>query len=402
MIAANSPPAPSTRIVSIDALRGLVMVLMALDHVRDFFHRGAMTSSPTDLATTTPVLFLTRWVTHLCAPAFIFTAGLGAFLWWHGRRTRWQLTLFLFSRGLWLILLELTVMQVAYAFNVTWREPVLLLVLWVLGASMMVLAVVAWVPIGGLAAAALVTIGLHDLFDRVPASAFGSSAWIWNLLHEVGAFRAADTTFVVGYPLVPWIAVMAAGFSVGPWYLLGRATRLRWLTRAGLMAMLGFVLVRGVNAYGDPSPWVNQHSDVLTTLSFLDTTKYPPSLAFLLMTLGPTLLALAAFESARPSARHPLVVLGRVPLFFFVTHFFVAHAAAVACAWLEYGRGSLGFLFRPFPSMGGPRGLFPLAFGYELPLVYLAWGLIVVGLYPACRWYGGVKARRRGWWWSYL
>lgn len=390
------------RVLAIDALRGAVMILMALDHVRDFVHRAAMVSSPTDLTRTTAVLFLTRWVTHICAPVFMFTAGMGAFLWWHQRHTRSQLSTFLVTRGLWLVVLELTVMRLAYDFDVSLRDPVLLLVLWVLGACMIGLAAMVWLPPRALAGVSLAIIVLHNVLDRVQASQFGGGAWIWNLFHQPGAFRVAGTLVIVGYPVVPWIAVMALGFVVGRVFLVDASLRRQRLIVAGTVSTLAFVAIRALNLYGDPVPWSQQQGAVATMLSFLNTTKYPPSLAFLLMTLGPGTLMLAAFDRPTLKPTHPLVVFGRVPLFYFVVHFFAAHVVAAVLAWLRYGRAAWAFMFHPVPSMGGPADLFPPAFGYDLWVAYLVWVLIVLALFPACRWFARIKSSRRDGWLSYL
>jgi len=390
------------RVATIDAVRGLVMIIMALDHVRDFIHRAAMTSSPTDLASTTPLLFFTRWITHICAPTFVFTAGLGAFLWFQRGKTKAQLSKFLLTRGLWLVVLELTLMRLAYNFNLSSKYPVFLLVLWVLGICMIGMALLVWLPVRLLAVVSVTVIVLHNVLDNVTAIQFGAAAGVWNLLHQVGAFRFAGMTFIVGYPLVPWIAVMALGFCFGPLVLQERALRRRYLALIGVVATGAFVILRALNGYGDPAPWTAQSSATFTALSFLNTTKYPPSLAFLLMTLGPALLLLARFD--RPSVKdsNPLVVFGRVPLFYFVIHFYAAHAAAVLFASIRYWRDALPFLLEPVPSMGGPRELFPPQFGYDLWVVYVVWALIVLALYPACRWFARVKATRRDWWLSYL
>jgi uncharacterized membrane protein len=390
------------RVVAIDAIRGVVMVLMALDHVRDFVHRGAMSYSPTDLARTTTALFLTRWVTHICAPVFMFTAGMGAFLWWQQSRTRQQLSTFLLTRGFWLLVLELTVMRLAYNFDFSQRYPLLLLVLWALGACMIGLAALVWLPLRALAVLSIAVVTLHNCLDYVTASQFGASAGIWNLIHEAGAFRLAGATVIVGYPLVPWIAVMALGFCFGRVFLMESSLRRRYLVVIGAASTLAFVVIRALNRYGDPVPWSTQSSVIDTALSFLNTTKYPPSLAFLLMTLGPALLALAYFDRAELKPSNPLVVFGRVPLFYFVIHFYAAHATAIVLAWLRYGRASLTFAFHPVPSMGGPRELFPAGFGYDLWVVYVVWTLIGLGLYPACRWFARIKGTRRDWWLSYL
>ena len=391
------------RVTSIDALRGVVMILMALDHVRDFIHHEAMLgASPTDLERTTPLLFFTRWVTHVCAPVFILTAGLGASLWAERGRSRAQLAGFLLTRGLWLVLLELTVMRFAYNFTFSAEYPVFLLVLWVLGACMMALAACVWMPTRALMAAALATIALHNLLDPIRAATFGAAAGVWNLLHQVGAFRLAGLTVIVGYPLVPWIAVMLFGLACGPLFRRAPEDRQRVLLRFGMAAAIGFILLRAWNRYGDPAPWQPQPSATFTALSFLNTTKYPPSLIFLLMTLGPALVGLAWLDRARLTVSHPLVILGRAPLFFFVAHFFLAHLAAVLLALWRYGAATWSFFFHPLPSMGGSRSLYPQDFGYDLWVVYVVWAVIVLLLYQACRRVAAWKAGRTEWWVSYL
>lgn len=383
-----------SRVQSVDALRGAVMIVMALDHVRDFIHRGAMSGrSPTDLATTTPILFLTRWVTHICAPVFMLTAGLGAYFYLNGSRTRAQLSWFLVTRGVWLIVLELTVMQLAYNFDVSASYPVFMLVLWVLGACMVLLAGLVWMPIAWLAVLSSATIVLHHLLDGVQA---------WNLVHQVSVFQFAGRTVIAPYTLVPWVAVMALGFCLGPIVQRGDGPRRRILFGMGAGMTIAFVVVRGLNVYGDPSPWSPQSSGVDTVLSFVNTTKYPPSLSFLLMTLGPALLALAWLDRLSLSRANPLIVFGRVPLFYFVLHFFAAHALVVVLAVISHGSAAWSFMFQPVPSMGGPAKAFPPGFGYDLWVVYAVWIAIVAGLYPLCRWFAGVKDRRRDWWLSYL
>ena len=391
------------RLDSVDALRGLVMIIMALDHVRDFFHRAAMSSSPTDLRVTTPVLFLTRWVTHICAPVFMLTAGLGAYLYWSGgRRTRRQLSWFLGTRGLWLIVLELTVMQLAYNFNFSTSFPIFLLVLWVLGTCMIVMAALVWLPLPVLLASCVATIVLHHLLDGLNARSFGAFAPFWNLLHQAGAFPVAGRIVIAAYPLVPWVAVMALGFSLGPLFLKGGEARQRTLIGVGAGLTLAFVIVRAVNVYGDPAPWSPQPLPAFTAMSFLNTTKYPPSLAFLLMTLGPALLILGVFDGITFARRNPLIVFGRVPLFYFVLHFFAAHAAAVLMAAAVYGSAAWAFMWQPVPSMGGPQAAFPPDFGYGLWVSYVMWIVIVAGLYPLCARFARLKEHRRDWWLSYL
>ena len=391
------------RLTSIDALRGLVIVLMALDHARDFFHVGAMGASPTDLATTTPALFLTRWITHLCAPVFALVAGLGAGLrLQRPGETPAAVARYLWTRGLWLILLEVTVMRLGLTFSLSLAWPVLLLVLWMLGLSMVVLAALVRVPSRVLLPASLAIIVLHNVLDGVRASDLGTLAPVWTLLHVPGAVVAGGIVFIVGYPLIPWVAVVAAGFAMRTLYQRSASERLRVLTRAGWLLIASFVVLRLINGYGDPLPWSRQATPVLTLLSFLGTTKYPASLMFLCMTIGPALLLLAWLERRSLPQVHPLVVLGRVPLFFYVSHFWALHAMAAVAALLRYGTEAGGFLSAPFPSMGGPAALFPRGFGYPLPVTYLAWVGVVLLLWPACRWLARRKAHHPAWWQAYL
>jgi uncharacterized membrane protein len=371
------------------------MIIMALDHVRDFIHRGAMQFSPTDFTRTTPAIFMTRWVTHFCAPAFMFTAGLGAFFYWQNHRTKAQLSRFLATRGLWLILLELTVMQFAYNFTFSKNLPLLLVVLWVLGACMVALAALVWLPGRVLAVISVAAILLHNCLDGIAPAKFGTLAPVWNVLHQPGAFKAGSVVVLVAYPLIPWIAVMSLGFCAGRVFLMEAAARRRVLITTGITASIGFVVIRAINMYGDPVPWSSAH-----WLSFLNCTKYPPSLDFLLMTLGPVLLALAWFDLHPPGPASPLIVFGRVPLFYFVLHFCAAHLAAAGLAVTSYGEGAFKFIFQPVPSMGGQG--FPPGFGYGLWVAYTVWAAIVVALYPVCKWFMGIKASRRDWWLSYL
>jgi uncharacterized membrane protein len=397
------PRLASLRLASVDALRGGVMIVMALDHVRDFVHRGAMSQSPTDLSTTTTVLFLTRWVTHVCAPVFMLTAGLGAYFYLRdGARTKGQLARFLVTRGLWLMFLEVTLMQLAYNFSVSSSYPIFLLVLWVLGACMIVLAALIWIPITWLSILSIAVIVLHHLLDSVRAQSFGGLAPLWTLLHQVGAFPFAGRVLIAPYTLIPWFAVMALGYCLGPMFTKPAEERQRLLMRIGTLMTIAFLLVRGMNGYGDPSRWSWQPSAAFTVLSLLNTTKYPPSLSFLLMTLGPALIALSFLDRARLSRSNPLTVFGRVPLFYFVIHFIAAHAAIVLLSLTRYGTAALGFMFQPVPSMGGPAKAFPPDFGYELWVAYAVWLAIVVALYPLCAWFGRLKERQTSWWLSYM
>jgi uncharacterized membrane protein len=388
------------RIQSVDALRGAIMMLMAIDHVRDFFHSGAMSFSPTDLSWTTAAIFFTRWITHFCAPVFAFTAGIGAFFWVR-KRTKPQLSRFLLTRGLWLMLLEVTVIRFILTFEVGVEGKLIILtVFWMLGLCMMVLAALVYLPARLLLVLSIAVIAAHNLMDSVRAACFGSAAWLWDILHQQGLFNVGGAGILVAYPLIPWVAVMAAGYCLGPVLVWEPARRRRFLLRLGLALSLAFVLLRALNRYGDPQPWSTQPSWVFTVLSFLNTTKYPPSLQFLLMTLGPALLAMGWLDRIRFSAANLIIVFGRVPFFFFLLHLAVIHALAIALNLVRYGRAP--FLLMPAPSMGGPREMFPADYGFNLGAVYLVWVAVIVLAYPACRWYSQLKQRHSDWWLSYL
>ena len=378
------------------------MVIMALDHVRDFLHAGAMSFSPEDLTRTTPALFFTRWITHVCAPTFMFLAGVGAFLRLQRTGSKAEVSRFLWTRGLWLVLIELTVMRLGMNFTFSTQYPAILLVLTALGVSMIALAGLIDLPLRVIAVISLTIIVLHNTLDGINAAQFGAFAPFWNILHQQGVFLVGGVAFVVAYPVLPWIAVMAAGFCFGGVLRLEPAERRRTMVAIGVTLIVLFVVVRVVNVYGDPVRWSQQTSAMFTALSFLRTTKYPPSLDFLMMTLGPALLMLAYFDAHPPGPRQVLVTIGRVPFFYYVVHFWVIHVIASALAYLRYGSASLTFLFMPLPSMGGPRKIFPPDFGYPLSVTYVAWMALVACLYPLCRLVADFKARTRAWWTSYL
>ncbi|MBA3671419.1 MAG: DUF1624 domain-containing protein [Gemmatimonadaceae bacterium] len=384
------------RVDSVDVLRGVVMVLMALDHTRDFF--GDASVSPTNLATTTAPQFFTRWITHFCAPTFFLLTGVGAYLALR-RRTPTELSRFLLTRGLWLVLLELTVLRFLWQFNADYKV-LLLTVFWALGWSMVALAGLVRLPVRWVAAIGLAMIVLHDLADRIAPTAFGALGWAWHILHVPGPLYMSPSHVVfVAYPLIPWIGVMAVGFSLGRVFDWTPDRRRAFLLRAGLGITATFVLLRTLNVYGDPVPWSAQRSSAFTLLSFLNTNKYPPSLLFLLMTLGPALLLLRLADRRTPMLLRPAETIGRVPLFYFVTHVLVLHLMAMGASLIRYG-GVHWMIESPtldrFPVTQPPGWPAPL------PVVHLVWLTAVLLLYPACRWYAAVKARRPGGWLSYF
>jgi uncharacterized membrane protein len=424
------------RIDSIDLLRGIVMVVMMLDHTRDFVHSASYQFDPTDLSRTSVALFFTRWITHYCAPIFVFLAGTGAYLQFARGKSKKDLSRFLITRGLWLIVLEFTLVRLGATFSVDYRFLGMMQVIWVIGFSMVVLAALIHLPLRVIAGFGVAMIALHNLLDRFhvqgwqgPGTAVPSyGAKFFIILHQpfepfpiVG--WPSPVVFVL-YPLIPWIGVMAAGYAFGVMYQWDTARRRRVLLLLGSAATVLFIVVRAINLYGDPSPWSRQSSILFTVLSFLNTTKYPPSLLFLLMTLGPAMLALAWFESSNASrgARAPrvtsvadnpkpsftvgllprgrlrnfFVTFGRVPLFFYLLQWPAAHLIAVivhAAAGKPW-RWMFGSLIGVEPP---PPGV-----GFNLAVVYACWLVGVLLLYPLCKWFAGVKARRRDWWLSYL
>ncbi|MBB6426988.1 DUF1624 domain-containing protein [Sphingopyxis sp. JAI128] len=397
-------PGGAGRVASIDLLRGLVMVVMALDHVRDFTSRSAMQGSPTDLATTTAAVFFTRWITHICAPAFALAAGLAAWLWWQRHGDRRALSRFLVTRGLWLMALEIGVMQFAYYFAWPVTAPVLLLVLWSLGLSMVALAGLAWLPRPAILVVALAAILCHPLLDPLQASSFGAAAGIWNILHQVGAFPVGSAVVATPYPLIPWAGVMALGFALAPVFHLPQGIRLRTLLALGIAALTIFVLLRVGNAYGDPVPWQADPDPLRTVMSFLNVSKYPASPAFLAMTLGFAFLLLGLFEGGHARVRPGsiLLTLGRVPLVFYILHFFAAHLFATLLWFAIYGPPAASFSFLPYPSFGGPRGAFPADFGLPLWGSYAVWLAVLAAVYPLCSRFSRFRAERQYWWLRYL
>ncbi len=388
------------------------MVVMMLDHTRDFVHSAVVQFDPTDLSRTNVALFFTRWITHFCAPVFVFLAGTSAYLQFARGKSKGDLSRFLVTRGIWLIVLEVTVVRLLVTFNFDIRFLGMLQVIWVIGVSMIVLAALIHLPLKVVAAFGLAMIALHNLFDgfniaswRGPESPLPSlGGKLWLLLHQ--PFEAipvwgfpSPVVFVI-YPLIPWIGVMAAGYAFGTLYQMDSYRRRRWLLIIGGTATALFVILRAINVYGDPAPWSQQPSAVFTLLSFLNTTKYPASLLFLLMTLGPAILALAVFE-LRPNAggvlREFFVTFGRVPLFFYLLQWFTAHVISILLH-LAFGKPVAWLFQSPVDAFGVP----PQGVGFNLGVVYLCWIAGVLLLYPLCKWFAGVKARRRDWWLSYL
>lgn len=391
----NAPKA-IPRLDSIDILRGLVMVVMALDHVRDFFSNAGI--DPTDLTKTNAALFLTRWITHYCAPTFVFLAGTGAFLAGQRGRSKAELSRFLWTRGLWLVFLELTWVRFGWTFNFDVAQFNAGAVIWAIGWSMVVLSALVYLPLSAVTLFGVAMIALHNTLDGVPPENFGKLGWLWSILHAGGMITMpGGGKFAAAYPLIPWIGVMAAGYGFGSIYLWETDKRRSWLVKMGAGLVVAFVVIRATNLYGDASPWKSQKNGLFTVFSFLNCTKYPPSLLYLLMTLGPAMLLLAVFEKKSGWITRRLVTFGRVPFFYYMLHLPLIHGAAYATALLRGDTASAKYLSRSSPFDSQPPG-----FGYDLWVVYLVWVLLILALYPICHWFAEVKRRRKDVWLSYL
>lgn len=379
------------RFVSIDILRGLVMILMTLDHTRVFFYN--IRFNPLDLSQSNIPLFLTRWITHLSAPSFIFLAGIAAFLSLKRRKNKQKLATFLLRRGFWLIFLELTVISFAWTFN-----PSIFIagVLWVIGWSMIVLAILILLPIRIVAIFGIILIASHNLFDNVQVEQLGNFGWIWAFLHERAMFvPIPGIRFILGYPLIPWVGVMASGYAFGNVLTKTKTERLRWLRNLGWGLIFSFIVIRGLNIYGDPKPWSVQSNFWKTILSFINCHKYPPSLSYLLVTLGIAFLLLYLFESKKSVLFKPLMVFGSVPLFFYVMHLWLIHLSAILLALPKYG---LKAFFLPYLLSSA----MPEDYGYDLHHVYVLWIVMLVILYPLCSWFSEYKSKNKHWWLSFL
>jgi len=429
------------RLLAVDLLRGIVMMIMLLDHVRDFVHAGALQSDPTDPTSTTIPVFFTRWITHFCAPIFVFLSGVSIYLQKaNGRKTNAELSRFLLTRGLWLIFLEFTLIRFLVVFNLDYSFFGMAQVIWVIGVSMIVMAALVYLPVKVVGIAGLLMIALHNLFDGIqvpPNIAFAGmpppdlGQAIWLLLHQQGALQlfGGSSQVFIAYPLVPWIGVMMAGYALGAVYQLDHERRRRLLFGLGFAAIVLFLILRTTNFYGDPEPFrtkdqflarvaeLRADSDpqndppgeglpepqlsepAFAAVSLLNSRKYPPSLLFLLMTLGPALIVLALADRIDGKAfwQRVCVNFGRVPLFFYILQWVVAHSAGLLLGLLA--GIDVSYLFRGLFEMGRTA---PPGHGFSLWVVYAVWitGLII--LYPLCAWYGNVKRRSRHWVLSYL
>jgi len=379
------------RIFSIDIVRGLAIVVMALDHTRDYFSSGLY--NPTNLAHVSAGIFLARWVTDFCAPAFIFLAGTSAFLFKMRGRTKPELAFFLLTRGAWLIILEFTLIQWGWTFTFDYYY-VICQVMWAIGWSMIVLSGLIFLPMSAILAISIVMIAGHNLLDSISVNSWGRFGWLWEVLHVPsietvvkGAARAK-----ILYPLIPWVGVMGLGYGMGPIFLMEQKERKKRLLKTGIAVTIAFILIRAINVYGDSYAWSVQKNALYTFLSFIDCTKYPPSVLYLLMTLGPIFILLAAFDvnETGPVERF-LLTFGRVPMFFYILHVPAIHALSVLFAYIKYGHTEWLFGYNMLCLDAATSPDAPAGYGYNLPILYIVWIGVVAMLFPFCRWYGRIK-----------
>ncbi|MCK5277949.1 MAG: DUF1624 domain-containing protein [Cyclobacteriaceae bacterium] len=386
----NQPLTKKERILSVDMLRGMVIIIMALDHMRDYttyYH-----FNPEDLSQTTIPLFITRWVTHFCAPVFMFVAGVGSGLGEINGKSKKQLSHFLWTRGLWLVLLEFTVIKFGWTFNFT-DKTIFLIVIWALGMCMISLAVLIYVPKKWLLIFGLIMVFGHNLLDNILPEAFGILSPLWKMFHVDSVFPLGSFTVLAKYPMIPWIGVMALGYVFADFYRLEAPLRQRKIFVLGLIISLLFFVIRGFNIYGDPHPWTVQSMPGMTAVSFFNVNKYPPSLSYLLMTLGPSIMLLAVFERIKGWLSSFLVVFGRVPMFFYVVHIYAIH---LICVILGLYQGfTINQMANDFESL-------PSEYGFGLGVTYVLWIFLIVALYFLCKSYIKFKKGKKHPFYSYI
>jgi uncharacterized membrane protein len=387
------------RITSIDLLRGLIMIIMALDHTRDYFHADAFKFNPLDLEKTTVILFFTRWITHFCAPIFVLLAGTSAFISGQ-RKTKKELAVFLVKRGLWLIFLELTIVNFSWFFNIHFSF-MLLAVIWTLGVCMIFLAGLIFLPRKIILSIGLILVCTHNLLDKIHFQDNNFTGLVWGLLHDQKMFFIGHEPVLLAYPLLPWIGVMALGYCLGEIFTkdFGAKKRKRFLLTIGSASLILFIILRTINVYGNLTPFTSQPSLTFSFLSFINISKYPPSLDYLLVTEGFAFIFLALTENISNGLSKFISVYGRVPLFYYLLHIYLIHLIAIAAAvysgyrWTDMT--SLATWISEDPALKG--------YGFSLGVVYLIWISVVLLLYPLCKRYDRYKSSHKGkWWLSYL
>jgi uncharacterized membrane protein len=388
------------RLKSIDLLRGLVMIIMALDHTRDYFHFDAFLHDPLNPATTSLPLYFTRWITHFCAPVFVFLAGTSSYL--QGlRKSRKELSALLVSRGLWLVVVEIFIMSFAFTFDIHYGF-ILLQVIWVTGISLVALGILIWLPFNVIFVLGILIVSGHNLLDYAEAGHQGKFNFTWDLAHKgnFGGYAVGGHRLAILYPFLPWTGLLLVGYCSGKIFqsTIPADARKKILYRTGAALIFIFFCLRALNIYGDPRPWNLQHNALQNFFSFMNVSKYPPSLLFMCITIGPALLFLAAAETAKNKLSDIITVYGRVPFLYYVIHFYLLHLLT-----------TLFFFMRGHSIAEGLQGVpnFPFCFliageGVHLWQVYVIWISVVTALYPVCKWFSSYKMMHRKWWLSYL
>jgi len=391
----------STRVESIDILRGLVMIIMALDHVRDYTNTGYMFADPTNLESTTPILFFTRWITHFCAPIFVFLAGTSAFLYGSKKKSKNSLSKFLFTRGLWLVFIELTVVNFSWTFDIRLSVHIFQ-VIWAIGICMMLLAALIYLPKKLLLALGVVIVFGHNLLDGIVQQGTEPLSILWYYVHQFNfqVINEGQGMLAIAYPFLPWLGIIILGYCFGHFYQKGFDAKIRkkWLLRFSIGAILLFFILRFINVYGDLTPWETQDRFIYTTLSFFNVTKYPPSLIYTLMTLGPAFLFLYTIESVKNRVTNWLLVFGRVPFFYYILHLYLIHLIGMV-GLLILGENWQELIMTVDRFKSG----YLLNVGFNLWVTYLVWVIVIIILYPISKKYMMYKANNKDkWWLSYL
>jgi uncharacterized membrane protein len=388
----------SYRVESIDLLRGFVMIVMALDHVRDFFHVTAFTDDPLNLATTTPALFFTRWITHFCAPVFVFLCGTSGWF-QHMRKSNKELSTFLITRGLWLVLVEIIIINFSFSFDPHY-SIIGLQTIWSIGISMIILGLVIWLPFPLIFALGLIIVLGHNLLDFYEAGHSPNYSMGYAFLHHQGIYPLwGNHSLLIMYPFLPWAGLMMLGYCFGKLFTsYDGYQRKRLLTFLGVGILLLFIALRTINIYGNPEPWTVQKNHLFSFLSFIDTHKYPPSLLYMCMTIGPALLFIAWAGNAKNTLTRFITVYGRVPFFYYVLHFFLIH---ILSALFFFSRGHSFAEGMKGAAQGYANFIIP-GEGYPLWVVYVVWIFVVLSLYPVCKQFSRYKLTHRQWWLSYL
>jgi uncharacterized membrane protein len=391
----------TSRVESIDLFRGLVMIIMALDHIRAYLHFDSLMFSPTDLQRTTPALFTTRLITHLCAPAFIFLAGTSAYF-ISQRKTLKETSFFLITRGLWLVILQVTLIRFTWNFDPKFHFNSSNIIS-TIGFCMIALAFLIHLRLRAIVVVGLTIVVLHNTLDNITFETGTIADILWSFLHVRKLYPLSHHySFLFQYPIIPWVGVMALGFCLGSVYSENHPSKKRKkiLLQMGIIGVSAFFVLRLINLYGDPLPWEHYAEISTTIMSFFNVEKYPPSLLYLCLTLGISLIVLGAIEGKNLEPFKRITLFGKVALFYYVVHIAVIHLLALIAV------ASLGFPWQTMIFIGSSSQASPLLkgkFGFSLTEIYMLWAAIIIFLYPCCLlWFEFKTQNKLKWWVSYV